>query len=1315
MARNYSTQDFSDVLEEIFSIVEASTDRWSPRTSTEADPGVIILKIIALFEDKFNFKLNMAEAQAYLDSVSDRQYAFDVLNMFGYIMKNARSSTGMIGISLAEALEDEEPIVIPAFTSITNASKAVKFFTTRKHVIMPSELAGDAEIYIAVQEGVPREIHKDGVPYFSLKDIDENGRLYLGRSGLAQNGIFISTMSGSESFDSDWERIDFSLLPLKGKKFLVETDENEEMYVQFSADFEAVIGSSTFKVWGTPTRGAAGNITRRTLSMIDDPNLRETFVLHQDVDFYTGSDSESIQQAVAQYYKTKDICNTIVSASDFATAIELLVSPRLRRLYSTVFVDTALTRQKRLVRRWYNRKFLEIVPDASTPTNQIDILPLSYGEDYPATFVKADLAAILEGSTHLNYIRAQLTNTRCLGAHLVPANFDRYLATVKPRIIIRVSDFSMASVSTLKTRIKNYFYSVYRAENLVVGMPLNHQRIVDDIRALSPSIQSVTMSELAYQIYKERIVNNGVISFTKLSDEDKQNIVAQSIREGEIPAFKFYNRPNLASKVSATYMHGSPDVFNPIPWGTLSNFVPLNATGDPVQPVVTELIVSRAFTHQEAAESGYKQIELNENHLLQFRKKLYRTVEEYGFGLNFTFVSPNNPPVATNRTVINYARLLSGTMLKGGDTPIGNPELVGVAVIVPTRDYPIAADFSCWVKEEGTWVALTVDNAVVLTGGDWKLEQGKQYALDEDLIVPPGITLALDANSILLADSEIAPMSIIDGAPFSAHTIQENEEYLLKAGETLTIKRTSNGDTVAELGVDDRVLLKGLSIPNVGSSSAPGQVLQPTQTICKLGNDESIVSTNFSYLLSLNTTEESIVLPPEGRMLEEGEAFVYADRNITEYIMLGPGTILIPPSGVSKSLLVHPITNIQELNADLFKDVPFEIKAQACELTTYQLPRRVVHNISDIGDEGRFPTVWTDMASGEYEASVFTGEGTDSLIKKYSGEYSVRLVAKIETDDNGVAEIKAPISFKLTAGDDSLTITGETDFSACLLSSVPFVSVITNSDSSAAAAPTLLPVGMAASFNKVGISLDTTVPTGIDYKQFANRLVITIDQASEEERELNLPYTMGNHFMFTGDAAVLTSSQIKFILATATVEYGSTITNENDYIKLGGVCSFVPSEVLPNPEEEEIVLTNSIRGGVTLSLPIEDAEATTKNITVTIPPGTPVGTKLIINELSYVTGFADEVLHVKDNRGDLIDSDAPDYFNPIIGNRDEPDEFLESITTAAEPIDWLALPNEELANPTNSQNYFSPVHPVNKRVLPFIELDMQEIKVVRSS
>ena len=260
---DYSKKDFPSTYEDLLSMVKSSTNLWNPSNSTEADPGVVIWKLIAFLEDKAGYRFDMAHAQNYLDSVSDRQSAQELLQMLGYTMQHARAATGEIRLQVIDTSNyndipsGQAVITVPIFSLITDRTKSIKFFTTSQ-LNITKETMNNVSV-VAVQAGEPFQVVKDGVAYYTLKDVDEQGRLYLGKSNLAQNGIYVFSdydITGEQLTDRashKWTYVDFSILKPRGNFYTVGEGENGEMYVQFPDNFEDLLTGQYIEVWATYT------------------------------------------------------------------------------------------------------------------------------------------------------------------------------------------------------------------------------------------------------------------------------------------------------------------------------------------------------------------------------------------------------------------------------------------------------------------------------------------------------------------------------------------------------------------------------------------------------------------------------------------------------------------------------------------------------------------------------------------------------------------------------------------------------------------------------------------------------------------------------------------------------------------------------------------------------------------------------------------------------------------------------------------------------------------------------------------------------
>ncbi len=588
MNNDYSSKDFTSIYEDLLSIVEASTTLWNPRYSTEADPGVVILKAMALLEDKSNYRFDMSRAQAYLDTVSDRTSAYDLLAMLGYIMQGSRAAEGFITVKNTSSAS----YTIPQFSVVTNPTKEVLFFTKDSVTVSAGE-----SMSIPVQAGAIFQVVKQGISNFTLKDIDEKGRLFLGKTNLAQNGIYVRSKTPS----TKWVYLDYVLLPDSPTYYTVGTSATGEMYVQFPDDYVTLIGNDELTVYATYTNGANSNIAKNVLSTFSDNQkndlgevqLSSVFSVSQTEDIYSGQDEETIDHAIQTYYETKDVCSTLITAQDFTTALRYLLISNVRA-FSNVILETPQTKTKRMMTSQQGVSYIQLVQPQNLDFNRIDVLPTKFSaEYYPSfkpylTYSAAD-SYKTEKAKLETQIDQKLADQKALPIKINIAGFDGtnidksiqpIFATFSPLIYVYLRDSSITQQVVAREAIKRYFHTTYNMKNLVPGSPLSESKIAEDIKKLSTNIIAVTVVPLDYtmaQFKQEYLADptaqfSATSSLSKLSDTDNEDlrlsILQDAVLAGDVPLFKFTNRQNSYSKTNSLYSQlTKEEQVLPIPWG----------------------------------------------------------------------------------------------------------------------------------------------------------------------------------------------------------------------------------------------------------------------------------------------------------------------------------------------------------------------------------------------------------------------------------------------------------------------------------------------------------------------------------------------------------------------------------------------------------------------------------------------------------------------------------------------------------------------------------------------------------------------------
>ena len=1221
------------------------------------------------------------------------------------------------------------------------------------------------------------QISKDGNTYFTLKDVDEQGRLYLGKSGLAQNGVFVLTRgtyiddqnNEQEILVKDWTYLDYAILKPAGMWYMVETADSGEMYIQFPANFDSLLADRQIVVYATYTDGAASNVAQGIISrFVNDTDWRSYFAVQQPAAFYTGQDAESIDLATKHYYETKDVCNTLVSASDYVAALKNLVisatfattdnSDKVLQqganYLSNAIVRTAADRKTKILTTSFGTEYQLFVPDTDEPSNQIDVTAMSpltelsstegvLNNDYARSFrvmggTDANSQA-LENSFKGDFEQQLQDNTAVdVNLNITPISNDlasqRLLAVTTPEVTVRMSNYTNAAAIQLKAKIQNYFYSTYQAKNLTPGVRLDVQKIIDDIKALSPSIVFVSVADLDYTIYQKYQQVDGVadvqlsvepdlddsyvpraaIGYVAVTEkpadwdttyntyykrsgdgtanspytyqlntsviwlstncyklvpgptELQKEILARSVLQGSVPLYKYLNRQNTKSKES--YVYATAIGETAVAQSEHVNFVPFDASnyealgsGVPVAPVITEVTLPSAWP-AVPSDSYYYYPLFYENQIVQFRKPSTVASASYGFGTKYTFIRLRNYPTSDSSDdadIVNATTLTAGTYLYRGSK-----------IIVPEGTFD-QYDAHYFTK-------TTSDGNDIFT-----------VRSDQSWTVCLLTTTISNCTAHLMFGSKVAPGSLDeDGDPLFnvPETIQDGQEYTLTEGEVLTIKKSSDGSTVVELGSGDIIQPSGIALSATNGSDS--SVLMTSQSISVLGLDETVYGSEYQYYLSASS---GIPAEEEG-MLEEHEFLVIANKGVTEYITFGPGTQIVTSEGVV--LEASSAASLEEVSQNMFKPLEGNITVRAYEFETY-LQNSVVRSLNKTlieADKWEPCTTEVQVFSDIDLSSVENQNGYSAMVagknhKDYSGNWEYRRVYSLVSDANGLAFVGSAnsdikkITVKLKATSDSAETTlGGTSGYSYISSSVPF-SFLAAPDTVDSQPMPLLSYSTEAYVSQgsyaiagitsyPGITVDGSLP-GV------KRVVFGPDVGSRETGAgiiaFNCPTFSANSNSYVYYLTLAFDKPVKFPSAGdyITVTVGNAAANRVSFTEGGFVYLSLGSDW---PSAKNIKFACSS----------DAALAACKNNVLTI------------TAFSVVSRYASELgvdsANLKNNN-----------FSTLFATLDAEKRF-----------NYAAYPTTAFTYPLSANSFFASEHPANAHTFPYIALDTEKIKILSS-
>lgn len=355
---SYTHKDFYQIYPEILDLVNKITERWDPSSSNESDPGVVLLKLLAFIADKLNYNLDKNILECFMPSATQEDSMRKLCEMMGYDMKYYQSAEAdvsfmWVGDKLPELPQADTYILLDRFTELQDDSGEVNFILTEPVTLT---YKGQTETKKALEGTLQQfEINDDNL--VKLYNLDDNRRLYLPESQIAENGIFISNIPNNESKEVRWNKVtnlntQQPLTPVWKFGF----DSKRRLpYIIFPEDVSELIGNG-LSIKYIRTSGATGNVSAKTITKLTKlENVKlytngqvEEVPIQEDENVYlniqnsastsNGADFETLDQAYNSFKKTIGTFDTLVTCRDYANKIYQLVNTNNNPVVSNIQV-----------------------------------------------------------------------------------------------------------------------------------------------------------------------------------------------------------------------------------------------------------------------------------------------------------------------------------------------------------------------------------------------------------------------------------------------------------------------------------------------------------------------------------------------------------------------------------------------------------------------------------------------------------------------------------------------------------------------------------------------------------------------------------------------------------------------------------------------------------------------------------------------------------------------------------------------------------------------------------------------------------------
>ena len=595
---SYCSKDFYQLYPEAKEFIHNLTNVIDLDNTNESDPIVVIVKLACFIADKLNYNIDKNILEAFITSATQEDSFRKLCDMLGYNIKYYNSAETTVSMMWTGTELDDSSLnasnsyikLKPFETVLTNESKDISYVLTGEGATLQYRYT---PVQVSAIEGelVTFEINSNNI--ILPNNIDDNNRLYLPETMVAENGIWITDANNSTL---KWDRKENLNTQLKGSrvwKFGYDSMK-QTPYIEFPSDYRSLMQQG-LSIKYVRTSGSNGNIKAGVLTklmnnsvqyfkdnQLDDStelDIENNLVIKNLYATNNGTDIETLDEAYNGFKKTVGTFDTLVTCRDYANAIYQMVMDektdntplvsncQVSDIRDELNYSTTVASYSNLGVTYIDypaQDFVSgIIRTSSTGASQagwyladkitnydLFLYPLrpiknKYNE---ATFNQSFLP--LNNDTSLNYVTilSNLEDYKTIShvMNKVENPLDLYLIKVfynlNGKIITnnKVNKFEQAQI---KANIYDALYKNFNARMLEYGEEIPYESLVDVIQNSDSRIRAVLLDEPDLStFYMTLNESTKALKYNPASSADNSvyfNYVAKNVLGGKVPLFNY--------------------------------------------------------------------------------------------------------------------------------------------------------------------------------------------------------------------------------------------------------------------------------------------------------------------------------------------------------------------------------------------------------------------------------------------------------------------------------------------------------------------------------------------------------------------------------------------------------------------------------------------------------------------------------------------------------------------------------------------------------------------------------------------------------
>lgn len=644
-------KDFYQIWNELLDTASKISERWSPESTNESDPGIVLLKVLTAVADKLNYNIDKNTLEAFMPSATQQESMRKICSMLGYNVKYYTSATTDVTITYTPpALDNYDSetvsnkiVKLPVFTNIKNTDDDINYVT-----IEPVEFSGDwssRQKSVPCIEGELVACESDLDNLISLNLLDDNNRYYLPETQIAENGIFIYN-STNDQLSERWIKVDnLNTQSLNSTIYQFGFDSVEmKPYVQFPADISSLIGDGLY-IYFIRTNGLSGNVKANILTKLEKPStwndeedsvlkeifsqdLEELFSITNNIAATNGTNIETINDAYKNYKKIVGTFDTLVTCRDYMNKVyTLLDDDDTTPLVSNVIVSDIRDDINNSVQIC---SFNEYGISYSTETvnadnlNNFDLVFYPFKTIYDKTSKSEYINSFKYTTEKLSDIEEGISRNKTL-AHTIKTPKATDIVCIKNYLkidakIATVSKLTFNERQNLLNNVYKAIYSNFNNREIDFGEQISYNTLFEVIKSADGRIKNLNLNEAGLYTTIMRADNTETAVYSTLNGttDDYNKLALRNVLAGRISLFD-YN-----TTFTTKYDEQSTD-------SVPLKVFPESLAKPSSDPEATWYITSLKsnFTAPECP------VTLTNNEVIQFRRPSLKTVNTYSSYVNY--------------------------------------------------------------------------------------------------------------------------------------------------------------------------------------------------------------------------------------------------------------------------------------------------------------------------------------------------------------------------------------------------------------------------------------------------------------------------------------------------------------------------------------------------------------------------------------------------------------------------------------------------------------------------------------------------------